>query len=727
MQMAPLRRAATPALVSLTVCLATSCHQGGGAVVAEVDPSPLPALSLQLQEPALDQHLEPTASVQILFTADDPLATARIRLLADADGDLATRDDQYELAAMPTHKGGMHETLLIPLPTGMLLGSYSILGTISDDTRPTVTTKAPGRILVETKGPGDPPGDARLTLQLSAPAQARTVSRGGLLTVTFCASGPTGTADVRVVSDVDGNVNTTTDQHELAILTTTIGTTQSATLPLAGMPLGVHHLLATATTAGAARAEAAAPGLVSVVDAAFAVREGNSTYEEGRAATTLPDASTVVVGRFSGSTSFGVWPQVHQLNSLGDDDIFLCRYLADGSLAWARRAGGPSRGDWPNAVAAGTDGTFVVGGFFHGLAALDGGPINSGLQSAGDDDAFVARYATDGTMLWARRAGGVFHDEVAGVAMAPDGSSFVTGSFAAQAAFGTGADLTTLMVQGSLVSADGFVARYDGAGTLVWVRQFGGAAGDDAGRSVAATADGGCVVTGVFRGAASFGSGASAVTLLAAGGADVFVARYDVSGQLLWAQRGGGAADDEARGITVCADGACVAVGGFRGAATFTDALQPVALQAVGGLDAYVARYAADGALLAVRTAGGTADDEARSVAASADGGCVVAGHFLTAAAFNGMLPAQNLLGFGSRDVFLARYASGGGLLWAKAAGGTDYEQVLGLHGATDGSLLITGVFQGTAAFGEGARRELLTAAGWGDLFVVRYNADGDL
>ncbi|MBL8727873.1 MAG: hypothetical protein JNM25_05550 [Planctomycetes bacterium] len=725
--MASPRRAADAALVSLLLCLAASCHQGGATVVADADPPPLPALSLQVQEPAADEHLEPTASVQILFTAEDPLATAMIRLVADGDGELATRDDQYELATMPAQKGSMHETLVIPLPTGIPLGGYTILGTIGDDARPSVTARAPGRILVESKGPGDPPVDPRLALQVSEPAAGRTVSRGGVLAVAFAAAGSVGTMDVHFVLDTDGDRTTTADQFALATLTTPIGAPQTAMLALAGAPLGLHHLLASATADGGALAQAAAPGLVRVVDASFAVREGNSTYEEGRATTTLPDASTVVVGRFSGSTSFGVWPQVHTLSSLGDDDIFLCRYLADGSLAWARRAGGPSRGDWANAVAAGTDGTFVVGGFFHGLAALDGGPVNSGLQSAGDDDAFLARYATDGTMLWSRCAGGLLHDEVQGVALLPDGSILATGSFAAQAIFGEAPGATTLLVQGSLASADGFVARYDAAGTLIWVRQFGGATGDDGGRGVAATPDGGCVVTGVFRGAASFGSGAGAVTLLAAGGADVFVARYDAGGQLLWARRGGGAADDEARGITVCADGACVAVGGFRGAATFTDPLQPVALQAIGGLDAFAARYAVDGALLTVRTAGGTADDEARSVAATADGGCLVTGHFQTAASLTGSLPAPNLLGFGSRDVFVARYAANGGLLWARAAGGTDYEQVLGLHRAADGSFAITGVFQGAAAFGEGARRQVLAASGWGDMFVVRYNADGDL
>lgn len=722
-------RTPTAVLTGIALTLASSCQHGGGAVIAPSDPelSPATALSLALEEPAVDQRLGPTGSVRILFTAADPLAVASIRLFADADGDPATPADQVELATMPAKEGSMREDLLVPLPTGMPLGEHSIFGTIGDGDRASRTAKAPGRIVIGTDPPIDPPDVVPLALQLTEPAVARSVSRGGTLTVAFAASGPTGSAAVRIVSDADGDVTTTTDQHELASFTTTVGTAETRTVTLEAVPPGTHHLLAIGTTAGGGHAQASAPGLVAVTDSAFAVRDGSSSYEEGRAVAALPDGSLVVAGRFAGSTSFGVWPLVQQLNSLGDDDIFLCRYLTDGTLAWARRAGGPSRSDWPNSIAAAADGTFFVGGYFNGLAALDGGPPNSGLTAYGEDDAFVARYAANGTMLWARHAGSVLHDEVLGTAALADGSCIATGSFAAQATFGSAPNTTVLLVQGSLTSSDGFVAKYGADGTLAWVRAFGGASGDDAGRRVAATADGGCVVTGVFRGTATFGSGANTSTLLAAGGSDVFVARYDAAGTLLWARRGGGAADDEARGITTLTNGSCVVVGGFRGAGTFSDAVQPVAVQAVGGLDAFVARYDASGTLLGVRTVGGVVDDEARGVTTTADGGCLVAGTFQTMAALSGSLPPQSLLGFGSRDLFLARYSAGGGLVWARAAGGTDHDQVFDLAAAPDQSAAITGVFLGAAGFGQGAHRQLLTALGWADVFVVRYNADGDL
>jgi hypothetical protein len=456
------------------------------------------------------------------------------------------------------------------------------------------------------------------------------------------------------------------------------------------------------------------------------VREGNATYEEGRAVAALPDRSLVVAGRFAGTTTIGAWPQVTQLSAAGDDDTFLCRYLPDGQLAWVRRAGGPSRSDWPHAIAAGTDGSFVVGGFFHGLAALDGGAITNGLLSAGEEDGFVARYADDGSLLWARKAGGILRDEMHGVAMLADGSVVAAGAFAAQGFFGAGATATSRTVRGSLLATDGFVARHTADGTLAWLEQLGGPA-DDAARAVAVGADGSVSVAGVFRGAATFGSGSHTVTLQSAGGADVFVARYAGDGTLLWARQGGGGADDEARGLAVLADGSCVVVGGYRGLATFADASLPISVQAAGGLDAFVARYATDGTLRSVRTVGGTAEDEARGIAATDDDGCIVAGNFQVTAAVSGGIVPTNLVGAGSRDVFLARYDLGGALVWAKAAGGSDHDQVIGVGAVADGSFAVTGVFLGTAGFGDGSRRRLLTASGWADAFVVRYNADGDL
>ncbi|MCX6358080.1 MAG: hypothetical protein NT045_09470, partial [Candidatus Aureabacteria bacterium] len=67
--------------------------------------------------------------------------------------------------------------------------------------------------------------------------------------------------------------------------------------------------------------------------------------------------------------------------------------------------------------------------------------------------------------------------------------------------------------------------------------------------------------------------------------------------------------------------------------------------------------------------------------------------------------------------------AADGDLVWAKRAGGTDWDEGCGIASLADGSVLVTGWFSGTATFGS----DTLTSAGDRDMFIARYNPDGTL
>jgi hypothetical protein len=161
---------------------------------------------------------------------------------------------------------------------------------------------------------------------------------------------------------------------------------------------------------------------------------------------------------------------------------------------------------------------------------------------------------------------------------------------------------------------------------------------------VAAHADGSVTVTGRFSGTADFGG----VTLTAAGQYfEIFVARYDASGNVLWAQRAGGVNTDEAYGVAAHADGSVTVTGGFSGTADFGG----VTLTAAGELDIFVARYDASGNVLWAQRAGGTWWDRGWGVAAHADGSVTVTGGFRHTADFGGV----TLTAAGFSDIFVAR------------------------------------------------------------------------
>src|SRR5262249_328567 len=149
------------------------------------------------------------------------------------------------------------------------------------------------------------------------------------------------------------------------------------------------------------------------------------------------------------TATFGIGePGAVPLTSSGDFDVFVARYASTGTLVWAKRAGGSGTGtsglDVGQSAAAIADGSSFVTGLFHSATAASGlaeatGTTRTGAGASGTSDVFVARYNADGTLAWAKRAGGTATDQGRSLAAIADGSTFVAGFFqSATATFGPG-------------------------------------------------------------------------------------------------------------------------------------------------------------------------------------------------------------------------------------------------------------------------------------------------
>ncbi|TET32332.1 MAG: hypothetical protein E3J72_19940, partial [Planctomycetota bacterium] len=202
------------------------------------------------------------------------------------------------------------------------------------------------------------------------------------------------------------------------------------------------------------------------------------------------------------------------------------KYNPDGTLAWAKRAGGGNneRG-WD--ISTLSDGSAIVTGDFVGSAATFGaGEVNeTDLTSAGSNDIFIAKYNPDGTLAWAKSAGGGSDDQSYGISALSDGSAIVTGYFSSAATFGSGeANETDLSSAGV---RDIFIAKYNPDGMLNWAKKAGSTS-DDYSCDISALSDDSVLVTGCFEATATFGAGdANETTLDSYGGFDIFIAKYN--------------------------------------------------------------------------------------------------------------------------------------------------------------------------------------------------------
>jgi hypothetical protein len=468
----------------------------------------------------------------------------------------------------------------------------------------------------------------------------------------------------------------------------------------------------------------------------WAKRAGGASTGDAGLSTAVDGLGNIyATGIIRGSVTFGQG-EANQttLTSAGGDDMFVAKYDSTGALQWAKSAGGTGL-DRGLSIAADGSGNIYVSGLFNGSATFGLGEVNeTTLTSAGGNDIFVAQYDSSGALLWVNRAGGTGSDQGLSIAVNGFGNIYVTGLFNGSATFGQGqTNQTTLASAGS---DDIFVAQFDSSGTLQWVNRAGGA-GSDQGVSVTADGAGNSYLTGFFSGSATFAQGqANQTTLTTAGDRDIFVAKYDSIGTLMWAKRSGGSGTDRGFTITVDGSGNSYLSGLFNGSATFGQG-QPnqTTLTSLGLDDIFVAQYDSSGVLQWVKGAGGTGSDGGVGIAVDGSGNSYLTGWFNgithpgTATFGSGEPNETTLTSAGDRDIFVVKFDSTGLLQWATraGAGGKSTDQGMGIAVDGSGGVYTIGYFgdnvaAASATFGQGETNQTtLTSAGGTDIFVAKY------
>jgi hypothetical protein len=305
------------------------------------------------------------------------------------------------------------------------------------------------------------------------------------------------------------------------------------------------------------------------------------------------------------------------------------------------------------------------------------------------------------------------------------GHLVVAGAFREDATFGLGGPYETTL--DSLGCHDAFVARYSPGGGLEWARRAGSNTHDEA-ASVLVTSNDDILITGHFTGpSAVFGAGGETETTLSgAGYHDVFLALYNASGTLIWAEQAGGSGVDMGYAVAEGPEAAPYLVtGSFQQTATFgASSSNPVTLEVTEGMNSMFLAAYGDEVLWAEQSYGAASG---AALTTTGDGAVVVTGWFEDNAIFGE--PGDNeqqLVSQGEKDVFIACYhGEDGSLAWAKRAGGSGNDEGTALTTLANGFVLAAGAFEDLATFGSGEPMETeLTAAGYSDVFFAAYNPD---
>lgn len=335
-------------------------------------------------------------------------------------------------------------------------------------------------------------------------------------------------------------------------------------------------------------------------------------------------------------------------------------------------------------------------------------------------------------LQWASAIGNDSISRSYSIAHDNSGNCIITGDFKGSMDFNPGAGVNNLNALGN---TDLFVAKYDAGGNYLWAFDLGNVGSFAAGRAVTTEANGNIILTGVFAGAIDFDPGIGANILTSNGGftGDVFVAKYDASGNFVWAFNIGGVNFSVSFPSIVVDNASDILVtGSLYGTIDFDPGAGVSNLASgIGVQDAIVAKYSSSGNYMwAFSFGGGPIQTSGVSITTDLNTDVIVTGFLGGTADFDPGVGTYNLSSQGnnSSDVFLAKYSNSGNFLWAFNIGDFNTGSQ-GRSVVTDaiGNIYMTGDLSGTNVdFDPGVNTNSLTSLGTTDIFLSKYDGNGN-
>jgi hypothetical protein len=240
------------------------------------------------------------------------------------------------------------------------------------------------------------------------------------------------------------------------------------------------------------------------------VRRLGGTGFEQATSVSIDSSQNIVVGGYYDSNPLNIFAangstvSFTLTNTTAGSDSFVVKYDSSGTPLWARRMGGATNAtDVPWSLITDSSGNIVVCGQYASaplnIFASDGTTVSFSLSNHGSADAFVVKYNSSGTPLWARKLGGTGSDRANSVSTDSSGNVIVVGYYASNplniyAANGTTISFTLSNAGGN----DSFVVEYDPNGTPLWAKRIG-QSGTDQANSVSTDSSGNVIVTGEYN------------------------------------------------------------------------------------------------------------------------------------------------------------------------------------------------------------------------------------
>ncbi len=220
---------------------------------------------------------------------------------------------------------------------------------------------------------------------------------------------------------------------------------------------------------------------------------GDSNDEAITAIAETKDGEYIVGGYFkSSSVNFGNGIVINNHGNSGYADVMLIKINSEGELVWAEAIGGNSD-EYINGIVEAENGSFVIGSYYSSSNINLGNDVI--LTSKGNNDGVVAKFNSNGEVLWAKNIGGTSNDYIYSLTATKDGGYVVGGGFYSNAIeLDNGINIKN---HGTTSYLDGMIIKIGSNGKTEWAQSMG-ATHNDVVMSVVETKDDSYAVGGYF-------------------------------------------------------------------------------------------------------------------------------------------------------------------------------------------------------------------------------------
>lgn len=374
----------------------------------------------------------------------------------------------------------------------------------------------------------------------------------------------------------------------------------------------------------------------------------------------------------------------------GARDAFLIKYDSYGQRTFTRMISSSSTlgsgNDSFQAVLLDASGNIFTTGLSFGASTV----TFDGIAKFGSNDAFLMKYASDGTKISTHLVGSTSTDSGEVLVSDASGNIYLIG-MARQ-----GVSIDGLAFTGS---DDILIQKFDSAGTKLFTKLFGTTASDSV--TTALVDNSGNLYIGGNSQGAFVGTNSD-------GNSDIFLMKFDSSGNEIWRRQINNPGLENVREMVFDNSGNLWLCGyatqAFDGNATF------------GNNDMILTKYQSDGTKLFSRQFGTAYSDSCEAIAKDSSGNLFIAGN--TA---GDLVGTNNDVTNSTSDILLARIDLNGNFIWQKQYGGSANDDVFALKLNSQNHMFVTGR---TTSNLDG--NTLLSASKF-DFYLMKFDNSGNL